>query len=244
MAKNIWKRAVNSVYGDLEKEVMKDCENAETETPATEEEWVWVDGYKGTNTDMTCNDFQYELGKMYEMPAEDVEECRSGFHLCLKLEDVFGYYKIGEDHRFFKVRALVRKDECEDYLDPNKKRTRDMSPYDLMWAAIRRRTKLAAKAIVFESECTIDEIFGATDIKDWSTEDKILALKNDIDFVEKLRKQRENEGKVEELIELGYSRAFATYIVENGRYNDAKAIGSQPELSLDVRALLIFRSEL
>lgn len=88
-----------------------------TEIEKTEsEEWIWVDGYKGTKSDMTCNGYQYELGKRYVMPPdEDIVECASGFHLCLILNDVFDYYSIHNNNRFFKVKALVRKSDYEEY---------------------------------------------------------------------------------------------------------------------------------
>jgi hypothetical protein len=77
-----------------------------------EDEWIWVEGYKGTKKDMTArfNDFQYELNKRYEID-EEPEECKKGFHFCLELFDVFEYYPIGKNHRFFKVQALVRKSD-------------------------------------------------------------------------------------------------------------------------------------
>lgn len=52
-----------------------------------------VYGYKGFNEDWTCrNNFQYEVGKTYEMEDKPVL-CARGFHFCTKLEDVFNYYK-------------------------------------------------------------------------------------------------------------------------------------------------------
>ena len=38
----------------------------------SDDEWIWVDGYKGTDEDMKCHDFQYELNKQFDMP-EDVK---------------------------------------------------------------------------------------------------------------------------------------------------------------------------
>lgn len=31
------------------------------------EEWVWVDGFKGTDKDMKCRDYQYELNKCFDI---------------------------------------------------------------------------------------------------------------------------------------------------------------------------------
>ena len=29
------------------------------------EKWIWVEGYKGTDPEMKCRDFQFELGEEY-----------------------------------------------------------------------------------------------------------------------------------------------------------------------------------
>ena len=61
-------------------------------------------GYKGFDADMTCLDFQYEPGKVYEMDGE-IELCKSGFHFCPKMADVFDYYD-KNDCRYAEVEAL------------------------------------------------------------------------------------------------------------------------------------------
>ena len=50
-----------------------------------------IKAYKGFNTDLTCRDFQYEIGKEYEQKGE-IEVCEKGFHACENPMDVFGYY--------------------------------------------------------------------------------------------------------------------------------------------------------
>ena len=47
--------------------------------------------YKGFNKDMTCNGFQYEEGKTYEMDG-DIKLCERGFHACEDPIDCQGYY--------------------------------------------------------------------------------------------------------------------------------------------------------
>ena len=47
--------------------------------------------YKGFNGDMTCRDFQYEVGKGYIYEG-DIELCESGFHACRNPFDVLNYY--------------------------------------------------------------------------------------------------------------------------------------------------------
>ena len=50
-----------------------------------------IKAYKGFNNDMTCRDFQYEVGKEYEQKGK-IEVCENGFHACENPMNVFGYY--------------------------------------------------------------------------------------------------------------------------------------------------------
>lgn len=54
--------------------------------------------YKGTDKDMKCQGFQFELGKEYV--EEEAELCVKGFHGCEYPLDVFGHYAPA-DSRFF-----------------------------------------------------------------------------------------------------------------------------------------------
>ena len=60
-------------------------------------------GYKGTDKNMKCLGFQYELGKWYEHDGE-LDLCAKGFHFCYYLSGVFSYYDM-IDSRVFKVEA-------------------------------------------------------------------------------------------------------------------------------------------
>ena len=158
-----------------------------------EEEWVWVDGFKGTDKDMKCNDYQYEMGKQHDMPeGEEIVECKSGFHLCRELMDVFHYYPIGDGRRFFKVRALVRKKDWENEY---------VSCSDCDWSHAIRRDKLTSKSIIFERELTPDEIIT----------DRMIAYS-------KVR-----------------SEEFARYILTIDKFQMARALGSQKDISMDTR---------
>lgn len=80
-----------------------------------QEEWVYVEGIKGMTEDMKGYDnFQFELGKTYIKDGL-IEICKNGFHLSLNLEDVLHHYGIRKGNRFFKVRALVRKKDLDEY---------------------------------------------------------------------------------------------------------------------------------
>ena len=80
-----------------------------------QEEWVYVEGIKGMTKDMKgYGDFQFEVGKTYIKDGL-IETCKNGFHLSLNLEDVLYHYGLCKGNRFFKVRALVRKEDLDKY---------------------------------------------------------------------------------------------------------------------------------
>ena len=62
-------------------------------------------GYKVFNSDWTCRDFQFEVGKVFE---EDVTPvcCDRGFHFCTKASDCFNYYSFNPDNKVAEVEAL------------------------------------------------------------------------------------------------------------------------------------------
>ena len=49
--------------------------------------------YKGFDKDFKCRDFQYEVGKTYEMDSR-IKCCKRGFHACESPMEVFDYYNM------------------------------------------------------------------------------------------------------------------------------------------------------
>lgn len=199
------------------------------EQPA--EEWIWVEGYKGTDENMCCRGYQYDLGKQFDMPEDEkIETCDSGFHLCLKLKSIFNFYSIGDGNRFFKVKALVRKKDKE-YAESNSNHG------CITWASNGNIVhgscdKLASKSIIFISELTKDEILSGTDAEKLPDKYKDGAIKNGVN-------KAVREYQSDTLIQDGYSVAFANSIVRKDLFDKAHAVGSQSDLSMDMKVLWI-----
>lgn len=216
---NIFKKTIKETQ-KIDKGIESFKETSAT-TPEPEEEWIWVEGYKGTDKDMKCRNFQYELGVQYDIPeGQKIQECESGFHLCLSFQSVFNYYNVGYGNRFFKVKALVRKTDKEQC--------------QIKKVYYGAGDKLVAKSIIFTSELTCDEIlqyFNA--VKSLPENYKKLAIDISIDYAI-------GQYKIDTLIEDGYSEPFAAYITNIGKFEKAHALGSQNDLSMDVKVLSIF----
>lgn len=231
------KDIAEKVADKLEEWTKKVKDKVEPEPVKPAEEWIWVEGYKATDKDMKCRDYQYVLGEQHDMPDDaEIKECESGFHLCKDLNDVFGYYSIGNGNRFFKVRALVRKSDYERYGVYSYDNTRFISTSTGMTMS-NRFDKLVAKSIILERELTPDEILGGRiNVNEWSDENKQLALRVGI-------KHMIDRAHTNELVELGYSQTFALLIVNagNDKYEIAKTVASQSDLSMDMKCWMIFK---
>ena len=218
---NIFNKTIKETTGinDIVKKIMET-----SLAPTPEEEWIWVEGYKGTDRNMCCRDHQYELGVQYDMPEDSpIEECVNGFHLCLDLNDVFKYYHIGAGNRFFKVKALVRKPEHDKYGHHEESLAADLFSF-----AGRRYDKLAAKSIILQSELTIDEILKDTGAEVLPEQYKHMAIENNV-------KNAVDRYHIDILLEDGYSLPFATYIIKQHKFETAHAYGSQKDLSMDMK---------
>lgn len=66
--------------------------------------------YKGTDKDMKCRGFQYELGKTAEADG-DIDLCKRGLHACEMPLDVLGYYAPGDGSRYFEAELEDVSDE-------------------------------------------------------------------------------------------------------------------------------------
>lgn len=205
-----------------------DTINEAPSLPPPEGEWIWVEGYKGTDKTMCCKDYQYILGATHSLPdEEEVTLCKNGFHLCLNLQDVFEFYPIGQGNRFFKVRALVRKTDKEIYGKSDYISIGNDRYYN---GTIR---KIVAKSIVFVSELTVDEILVNTDVKNYPEHYKQIAINSSIPVAI-------NKYQIDTLIADGYSEAFAAYINIKRKFDVAHAVGTQKDLSMDMKVLTIF----
>ena len=107
-----------------------------------------VIAFKGMKSNMTCIDFQYEIGKTYK--TDKAKLCEWGFHACLNPRDVLDYYKQDEDSRYFKVLLSGKITQCDFY-----------------------NTKVAATEITILEEINIDEIIKITE---WWKNDNVLDL--------------------------------------------------------------------
>lgn len=52
-----------------------------------------IKSYKGFDKNLKCRDFQYEIGKEYEMDGE-IRVCNRGFHACESPFEVFDHYSM------------------------------------------------------------------------------------------------------------------------------------------------------
>lgn len=226
--------AVNKVIEAIKQEEVK---------PEPVDEWIWVDGYKATEKDMTCRGYQYELGMQHDMPDDaDIKECEQGFHLCKTLDDVFRYYEVCDGHRFFKVRALVRKSHYERYGEATEeykehvKLGRTAYGFTPHFWGSKVYDKMVARSIIFEQELTVDEIleYRYSHVKTWPDKYKNLVMQMGIENATEVF-------RVDNLVEVGFSDTFARYITGQGMYERALSVGSQPDLSMDMKCWLIFK---
>lgn len=192
---------VEKLQENLEEKLNKKEENKET--------WVWVDGYKGMKKDMTAyGRFQYEIGLRY-VEERPIKECENGFHLCLDLKDVIGYYKIQDGNRFFKVKALVREKDVKNY---------GKKGYN-SWIGWNKVDKIVAKEIIIEEELSDEELYET--FKDIFSREVTF---EDFKFIKEFNFDVFIENKlIEEVKESsGFSETFIMVLLSNLKYSSEK----------------------
>lgn len=161
-----------SAYG------ISESKQEEEDVKPKEKEWIWVEGYKAVNPDMTAKwgEMTYEVGKLYEMEG-DVALCRYGYHFCLKPKFIHGYYQFG---RLFKVRAEVEKEEYEKMKENGfyTYKYKDWNPYGMGGYSDRTVDKMVARKIELVEEITDYEIIKEV----W--DNNPLFVKNETDWWE------------------------------------------------------------
>ena len=146
------------------------------------EEWIWIDGYKGTNSNMCCrNNFQFELNKTFAIDG-DIELCENGFHFCKTLKDVFCFYNLNSDkpNRYFKVKALVSTKQMKEQEELYLKKLEEYHS-NIFLRNRPSNIKFVAKEIIFTEEISFEELFPyikdnfdyVTTEEDWSLVHKI-----------------------------------------------------------------------
>ncbi|EGT4846847.1 TPA: DUF7666 domain-containing protein [Clostridioides difficile] len=175
----------------------------DSEMKKNSEEWIWIEGYKGTDRDMKCRNFQYELNKTYsikEIHRENVSIYDYGFHLCLDLKDVFRCYNLDLSNRFFKVKALVRREDKYKY------------GMKQSFSSIRPGAKcsIGAKEIILFRELTFEEL--KQDIQD-----KFPKINNELkwNLIKKLGVYKYyNKIFINKMKEIGYSDIFSQVLFD------------------------------
>ena len=71
-----------------------------------------IKSYKGFDKDFKCKDFQYKVGKEYEIEGE-IKCCERGFHACESPMEVFDYYDMFNS-RFAEVEQSGQIDKEDD----------------------------------------------------------------------------------------------------------------------------------
>ncbi|HBF0262831.1 TPA: hypothetical protein KNK40_003161 [Clostridioides difficile] len=175
----------------------------DSEMKKNSEEWIWIEGYKGTDRDMKCRNFQHELNKTYsveEIHRGNINIYDYGFHLCLDLKDVFRCYNLNLSNRFFKVKALVRREDKYKY------------EMEQSFSSIRPGAKysIGAKEIILFRELTFEEL--KQDIQD-----KFPKINNELEWnlIKKLGIYKYyNKIFINKMKEIGYSDIFSQVLFD------------------------------
>ena len=112
-----------------------------------------IKSYKGFDKDFKCKDFQYEVGKEYEIEGE-IKCCERGFHACESPMEVFDYYDMFNS-RFAEVEQSGQIDKEDD----------------------NESTKICSSRIKIKAELNLADIIniGIEWLKDITSSSKVIA---------------------------------------------------------------------
>ena len=112
-----------------------------------------IKSYKGFDKDFKCKDFQYEVGKEYEIEGE-IKCCERGFHACESPMEVFDYYDM-LNSRFAEVEQSGQIDKKDD----------------------NKSTKICSSRIKIKAELNLADIIniGIEWLKDITSSSKVIA---------------------------------------------------------------------
>ena len=200
------------------------------EPAAPKEEWVWIEGYKGTDKDMKCLGFQYELGKIFTFDDE-IDPCKKGFHLCPKLTDVFRYYPVGNGNRYFKVRALINPKQTTTI------RTSFSYPIAYKTVPMEETDKRVAKKIELIEEVSVDDIIKT--LYPASCESMADKFKNDI--IQFGREAAQIIRDHDRLVETGIYSQEIIELIQDAKKTDLALALAKENISQDTRILILFK---
>ena len=116
-----------------------------------------IKAYKAFEKDMTCRDFQYEVGKEYEMNGK-IKCCTRGFHACESPFELFFYYDIFRS-RFAEVElsgTIDRRDGtllCASHIEVKKELTlRDILNTGFEWTKHNESPIVIARGVAYSDK--------------------------------------------------------------------------------------------
>lgn len=193
-----------------------------------DESWIWIDGYMATEIDMTYLDLSLkcELHKQYN--AKDVE-----FSLCKELKEVFAWNELDGKNRFFKVKALVRSADYNNYYC--KKSSYDVYlPYHS--PSLRR---IFAKSVILEEEVTY-----SNGLKDY-IHNKFEFIENEQEYEQlkyELYPSLRERKFIAELRSVGYSELFSNILYKE-KANSASVMNEDKVLKKTFDKARSFKEE-
>ena len=76
--------------------------------------------YKGFDRNLKCRDFQYEVGREYEMPDDDIKVCERGFHACESPLEVLDHYFLDDNAQMCRFAEVEQDGKIDREIDSTK----------------------------------------------------------------------------------------------------------------------------